>query len=86
MNKNFNNKLIENFYDRDLTRIKEELDKYYTLCLRFNDLALEISKAGFNYNKQNDIFDIVELFVAHHLKEYGINTDLIVDKITEENN
>lgn len=78
------NKLIENFYGRDLDKIKEQLDTYITLCHRFNDLALAIGRAGFHYDDQNDIFDIAELFIAHCLEKHGITLKHIVDKIEVE--
>lgn len=85
MNKHYYNKQIQNFYDRDLSKIKKELDEYYALCLRFNDLALDISRAGFHYDNQNNTFDIVELFVAQNLREYGVNMEHIVNTIIEDN-
>ena len=82
MNRYYLDKLV-NFYSRDLDKIKEELDAYYTLCLRFNDLANAISRAGFSYDERNNIFDIAELFIAHCLKEHGINLGHIVDKVID---
>lgn len=84
MNKNFYNKLLENHYSRDLDDIEKDLDTYWTLCIRYQQLVNMIHRAGFYYDEQNNIFDIVELFAALHLKESGINTDHIVDKIIEK--